>query len=97
MTCVIVSRHLKYIPQDQIDNIVTKSLGSSEASLVLSIIANPDEKLEYLVNNIFDNNLSDLCIINNEEIRIRRVLSLMKEKQIENQRIYFLRLNRILN
>lgn len=97
MTCVIVSRHLKYIPQDQIDNIVTKSLGSSEASLVLSVIANPDEKLEYLVNNIFDNNLSDLCIINNEEIRIRRVLSLMKEKKMENQRIYFLRLNRLLN
>ena len=91
MTCTIVSKHLSTLTRNEVENISNKL----ENSLVLSVIASPHENLEVLLSNIVEKNLSDICIINNEEVGIKRVLSLIKEKDIQNERLYFLRLNRI--
>ena len=91
MTCTIVSKHLNTLTKDQIEKLSNKL----ESSLVLSVIVNPDEYLDTMINNIVEKNLSDICIINDQEVRIKRVLSLMKERNMENQRLYFLKLNRI--
>jgi hypothetical protein len=91
MTCTIVSKHLSTLTRNEVENISNKL----ENSLVLSVIASSHENLEVLLSNIVEKNLSDICIINNEEVGIKRVLSLIKEKDIQNERLYFLRLNRI--
>jgi hypothetical protein len=91
MTCTIVSRHLNFLTKNEVENISNKL----ENSLVLSVLASPHENLETLLLNIVEKNLSDICIINNEEVRIKRVLSLMKERDMKNERLYFLRLNRV--
>jgi hypothetical protein len=91
MTCTIVSRHLNFLTKNEVENISNKL----ENSLVLSVLASPHENLETLLLNIVEKNLSDICIINNEEVRIKRVLSLMKERDLKNERLYFLRLNRV--
>ena len=91
MTCTIVSRHLNFLTKNEVENISNKL----ENSLVLSVLASPHENLETLLLNIVEKNLSDICIINNEEVRIKRVLSLMKERDMKNERLYLLRLNRV--
>jgi len=91
MTCTIVSRHLNTLTKNEVENISNKL----ENSIVLSVLASPHENLETLLLNIVEKNLSDICIINNEEVRIKRVLSLMKERGMKNERLYFLRLNRV--
>jgi len=91
MTCTIVSKHLNMLTRNEVENISNKL----ENSLVLSVLVSLHENLEVLLSNIVEKNLSDICIINNEEVGIKRVLSLIKERKIENERLYFLRLNRV--
>lgn len=91
MTCTIVSKHLNMLTRNEVENISNKL----ENSLVLSVLVSLHENLETLLSNIVEKNLSDICIINNEEVGIKRVLSLIKERKIENERLYFLRLNRV--
>lgn len=91
MTCTIVSKHLNMLTRNEVENISNKL----ENSLVLSVLVSLHENLETLLSNIMEKNLSDICIINNEEVGIKRVLSLIKERKIENERLYFLRLNRV--
>jgi hypothetical protein len=91
MTCTIVSKHLNTFTKDQMEKLSNKL----ESSLVLSVIVNPDEYLDTMIHNIVEKNLSDICIINDQEVRIKRVLNFMKERNMEKQRLYFLKLNRI--
>ncbi len=91
MTCTIVSKHLNMLTRNEVENISNKL----ENSLVLSVLVSLHENLETLLSNIVEKNLSDICVINNEEVGIKRVLSLIKERKIENERLYFLRLNRV--
>jgi hypothetical protein len=91
MTCTIVSKHLNTLTKDQMEKLSNKL----ESSLVLSVIVNPDEYLDTMIHNIVEKNLSDICIINDQEVRIKRVLNFMKERNMEKQRLYFLKLNRI--
>ena len=93
MTCTILKSPLSSMENSEITQIVN----NFTSSIVLSVIAKPDEKLKLLIDTLVNNNLSDLCIIDDEEVRIKRVYTSMKEKNIDQARLYFLNSNRVIS
>lgn len=93
MTCTIVKSPLSSMENSEI----TQLVNNFTSSIVLSVLAKPDDKLKLLIDTLVYNNLSDLCIINDEEVRIKRVYTSMKEKNIDQTRLYFLNSNRVIS
>lgn len=93
MICTIISSSLSTMEDTEISKIANKLT----SSIVLSVLAKPDDKLKLLIDTIIDNNLSDLVLIDDEEVRIKRVFTTLSEKKMDNVRLYFLNTNRIIN
>jgi len=93
MTCTIVKSPLSTMENSDI----TQLVNNFTSSIVLSVLAKPDDKLKLLIDTLVNNNLSDLCIIDDEEVRIKRVYTSMKEKNIDQIRLYFLNSNRVIS
>jgi hypothetical protein len=93
MTCTIVKSPLSSMENSEI----TQLVNNFTSSIVLSVLAKPDDKLKLLIDTLVYNNLSDLCIIDDEEVRIKRVYTSMKEKNIDQTRLYFLNSNRVIS
>jgi hypothetical protein len=92
MTCTIVKSPLSNMENAEI----TQLVNNFTSSIVLSVVAKPDDKLKLLIDALVYNNLSDLCIIDDEEVRIKRVYTSMKERNIDQTRLYFLNSNRVI-
>lgn len=93
MTCTIVKSPLSSMENSEI----TQLVNNFTSSIVLSVLAKPDDKLKLLIDTLVNNNLSDLCIIDDEEVRIKRVYTSMKERNIDQTRLYFLNSNRVVS
>lgn len=90
---LIVKEPLYNISQSKISSLIDQF----ESAIILSVKTNADEKLSQLVSLLIENKLSDVCIIDDNEIRIKRVVSYMNEKNISDKRIYFLTTKRLLS
>jgi hypothetical protein len=93
MTCTIVKSPLSSMENSEI----TQLVNNFTSSIVLSVVAKPDDKLKLLIDTLVNNNLSDLCIMNDEEVRIKRVYTSIKERNIGQTRLYFLNSNRVVS
>lgn len=95
-TCTIVTRHLSSLSNEDIERFANKLSNPDKRVLVLSVLANPDEKLKILIDYLLQEARSDIAIIDGTEIRIKKVKTYMSERNMENKRVYFLNTQRVL-
>lgn len=91
MSCSIVTS-LQYFDSEELVKIASKI----ETSLVLYIKSENNNNLEFLVNYLQDNNLSDICYIGNDlenPVHISKIFDHVKNKP---ESIYFLRTNKLI-